>query len=229
MKPFMTAMGLLLCCTWLHNGWAQTETAPTPPKSWVIELELTPGLSSAIDMKTGENWDGWFGFGSGLNCCYSPSPRVWLRTGLSQHLVYTHRKVVHPYPYVMNMDLIMTAHSTRLMAGCDYAWHEYDEGRAFLYVGGGLYADVIHSANVEKKLNYVSGTEYDRVDMKHAFPTPVPGFLINLGVQGSTGRLELRHWEDIRTFDVPSVPIGGQRRVFWGVNAALFLKRPAGN
>jgi hypothetical protein len=63
------------------------------------------------------------------------------------------------------------------------------------------------------------------MNLKDSFSNPVPGVQFGLGLRGKTTRIELRYWEDIRTFKVPVNPVNRQRRSYIGISAASYFDK----
>lgn len=228
MKHFIVGVSILLGCCCIGTSWARVEAPDTSVRDWGIDVELPLGLSYAEEVGSGEPWKGSLGTGLGLNFSYAVAPDFWLRTGISQQVGYTNRRVVHPYPYVMDMDVLLSTQSTRLSARIDYSLEKSLRNAPLIYVGAGVFADIVHWGKAKKKLYYVGDFETDEVNVEDSFSDPVPGFQVFIGTRGRIIRLELIHWQDVKTFDIPTVPIGNQRRTFFGMNVAVYLYRHAG-
>lgn len=226
MKSIYFILTFLLGCSWLSLAWAQPQDEPWISHPWKIDIELSGEAHRPVDVRTGKNWDSGLSAGLGLNYYRALSARVDLRAGLSEQLTGAHLRLEHPYPYMMNMDVHMYTQATRLVAGVDYKYHQIPKN-SILFVGGGLYGDILHHARAHTSRNYISGSENDEFDMKEHFPALIPGFQIQAGLQGRIAKAELRYWEDIKTFTLPTVPIGRQKRSGFGISISIYLRKGA--
>ncbi|MDZ4183239.1 MAG: hypothetical protein U1B83_10240 [Candidatus Cloacimonadaceae bacterium] len=193
---------------------------------WKIDIEHSAESHRPVEVRTGTNWGYGLAAGLGLNYYRALSNKVDLRAGLSEQLTWAFLKLEHPYPYMMNMDVNMYTRATRLLAGVDYKYRRIPQN-SILFVGGGLYSDILHHAQAQTKRNYISGFQLEEFDMKEHFPALIPGFQIQAGLQGRIAKAELRYWEDIKTFALPTVPVGRQKRSGFGISISIYLRKGA--
>jgi len=220
MKHFILALWLLIFCGSLLSIIGLDSCTPPKPKTGRIDLELNPGVGIGVDASTLKSWMSGAATGIGANYTYTLSPRFQIRGGISEQFYTTSRKVEHPYPYVMDMNVRLRTVSTRLTAGGDWLLKPSPDGK-LVYLGAALYADAIHSAKAYTKLFYISQETRDTLNVKDSYALPLPGIQLDLSLQGSVGRIGLRYWQDILSFTVPGVPMGRQRRSFVGIYGAL--------
>ena len=223
MKTKLIFANLILGCLFAGSLTAQSQPALAQKPKTAIVFEITPGTGSAIEAKSGIRWKPQVGLGIGAHIHHSPSQRVWLHAGLSEQFGSAYRLVEHPYPYAMEMRVTTAVNSTRLRAGGDYALIVFDAHNGFLYVGSALFADVVHDATAYKRIRYVNETERETIKIEDYFASVVPGIQFSLGAQFNAVRLELRYWEDLKTYKIPTVPIGRLRRSFVGLNGSIML------
>ena len=223
MKTKLIFSGFIFTIIIISRYWALPDPSSGKESSQAVVFEVSTGLGSAVETKTGTPWKPQLGMGLGAHYYHAASQRIWLHAGFSEQFVAAYRMVEHPYPYVMEMKVSTTVNSTRFRAGCDYALHNYKTKNDFLYTGVALYADVVHDSEAYKRLRCVDKYDTEEVGLDDSFAPVVPGLQVCLGTQFSGVRLELRYWEDMKTFRIPTVPIGRQRRTFFGLNGSYVL------
>ncbi len=223
MKTYVAVLSIVFCSLGFGKLWAQHEPATGYKTHRMVGLEASPGLGTSINTNNGTRWQPQLGIGLGANYYHSVSSRVWLHSGISEQLCSAYRTVEHPYPYVMIMSLNSVCYSARLRAGADYVFRQIPNLNQSLYIGADLYADVVQGAKVHKRIHYVDESEAEIINFKDSFAPVVPGVQLSLGSQFQNIRVELRYWEDIATYSIPTVPIGRQRRAFYGLNCSILL------
>lgn len=191
----------------------------------LVDVELLTGVGMGLDCRSGDHWRSEPSLGVGANLTYPLSQKWSARAGLSGEFYSSSRKVEHPYPYVMDMRATLQTASTRLTAGIERELGTSEKGNRLL-VGAALYGDIIHSASLRNKLFHVSGESRETLDIRDSFQFVTPGVMLNLGISGHTGRIGLRYWEDLRSFSVPGIPMGRQKRAYLGIGFAYNIRLP---
>lgn len=222
MKHFILALFILLFCASIHAQAAPSETEAEKAETSRLDIEINLGLGMGIDALSGDRWRSEPATSIGLNYNYSPSPRFQIRGGISEQVFSSTRVVEHPYSYVMEMDFNLVTVSTRFLVGGDWVYHLSGTGNSS-YLGAAFYTDIVHFAEAHNKLFYLFQEERETLNLKDSFSDPVPGIQVSLGLVGHAGRIELRYWEDVRTFTVPGLPMDKQRRSFFGMAGALYF------
>lgn len=222
MKAFVIILLSILFCAGLGDLRAQGMTDSEFEQTGRLEAELAVGVGMGIDARSNDHWRSEPAVGLGLNYGYSVLPDISLRAGLSEQFFSSQRRIEHPYPYVMDMQTIVETFAARFFAGGDWIFLHPPTGHS-AFLGLGLYTDLIHQANAYNSLYYISETERTRVDMRDSFSDPVPGLQLSLGLVGTNGKIEFRYWEDVRSFRIPDVPIGKQRRSGFALCGTIFL------
>ncbi len=219
-RLLITGLWFASLCSGLFSATPEPELEHIRSLALGLETSIGTGYNSEVHKAA---WKPQIGLGIGANIHYSPSQKVWLQAGISEQLVSAYRMVEHPYPYVMEMKVSTVINSYRLKAGCEYAFHQLDIYQGFLYAGAALYADVVHDADANKRLRYVNSYENETVNLEDTFSSLVPGVQFSLGTQFDRYRMELRYWEDIKTYYIPTVPTSKLRRSFIGLNGSVML------
>ena len=218
MKASILAIWILLCCASFYGQSAPVEAVSR------LDIEVNQGFGMGIDTRPENRWRYGLGTSIGVNYNYKPARRFEIRGGISEQVYYSKRLVYHPYPYVMEMDFGLTTIATRFIAGGDWTMH-VSETRLSPYLGAALYADIVHYARARNWLYYLTEGDREKMNLKDSFSNPVPGVQFGLGLRGKTTRIELRYWEDIRTFKVPVNPVNRQRRSYIGISAASYFDK----
>lgn len=228
MKPCFILFGILFCCSVLCPLRAELEASATIAPNWMLEFEAGLGSASPLDIQSGEMWKMGTAIKWDVNYVRPVSTKLQVHGGIGYQYSYSHRLLHHPLPYMMTMDVVVKAYSFKFMAGADYALHRPHNGIPYVYAGGGLYADHVYDAGGNKKIKYVSVSDNQSIDidMNDSFPVIMPGFQLALGLRTANGRLELSHWQDLKTFSVPGVPMGKQCRLGIGINLAYNIPSP---
>lgn len=223
MKPFFVILGIVILCVNLCSLRAQSYPADTEDVNWISEFET--GLHSSLphDVKTGETWDSGGGFYVGLNYMRPVTPKLKIRGGISHQINTASTRLHNPLPYMMYMDMNMHVYSIKFTATANYDIYKPSSGNGEVYVGLGLYGDMEYHSWGRKHIIYASGFDNDRLDMSNSFPLIVPGAQIAIGIQMPKSRLELRHWQDLKTFELPGIPINKQRLTGFGLTWSHYI------
>ncbi len=222
MKHFITALGMLLICVGYYGQAGTILPGSSASKQDGLELEMSLGTGMGIDARSKDRWRAQPAAALGAGYSFKPFSGIRIRAGISEQVFSSTRVVEHPYPYVMDMDMNLTTIATRFIAGGDWIIQPVARGNS-IYLGAAFYTDIVHYAKARNKLFYISQEERETLDLKDSFTDPLPGVQISLGVQGQSGKVELRYWEDLRTFGIPALPMNRQRRSFFGMAGSLFI------
>ena len=217
MKCFYIALCLVIVSVGLCEA---LELPVVKPYSWdkySWDYEIGAGLGITRDCNTGDYWKVGQCGGVGANFIYALNERFRIRTGISEQVYTSSRFVEHPYPYVMDMKIKLSTISTRVIAGGEMVFPRTQYHQTS-FLGVGFYGDVVHYAHESNTLNYISTTKLESMNVKNSFKAITPGFMVNMGLQGSRIRVDVRYMQDFTKFDLPGIPIGKQRRSFLGLN-----------
>lgn len=221
MNRYVRIMGIILFSTWVWNIQAQTASAFT--KHWKMGVNASTGSCDITGAESTRYWKDNTGGALGVNAYYWHTPSLNVKAGLSWQYFTSKQVIYHPYPYVMNVDYMLQTMASRVSLGCDKSFLYNPELGTTLLAGLGLYTDLILDAKAEKNINYITQTVNDNVDVGDSFPVAIPGAYLNLGFQHQSVRFELFYWHDLRSFSLPTVPMGSEKRNCIGVNGTMFL------
>lgn len=222
MKPFFVILGIMILCMGISGLRSESFPASANDVIWMWEFEC--GILTAFphDVQTGETWDSGGGFLIGLNYARPVSSKLQLRGGISHQNSSAFWRLHHPLPYVMYMDVHTHVYALKFDARANYDIYKPRQGKGLVYVGAGLYGDVAYNIWGSKLSDFASGYEYAKLDMSDSFPLIMPGAQIAIGLRMPNSRLELRHWQDLKTHTLPGVPVGRQKRSGFGLTWSLF-------
>lgn len=213
MKVIRFMLFILLGCSWSSVVWAQPVEDSLVARPWKLDFDFSSGLCTGVDVQTKDAWKSGFNSAVGLNYYRTLTPELMLRIGISEQFAFTTQRLEHPEPYAMSMNSYLYTQSTRLNACFDYGLPRLRQQiDSNFFVGGGLYGDLLHVARLDTKRYYISGSVADTLHIKDSFPAIVPGYQLQAGIRGRLLKLELRYWEDLKTFTMPTVPVGKQKR-----------------
>ena len=168
MKRLFIALWFLTLCFDLCNAQEQASHSTASFYHNKLDYEASLGLGMGKDCNTNAYWKVGPCAGIGLNYTYVYTPLVHFRAGLSEQIYSSSRIIDHPYPYVMDMELVMATVSTRLSAAAEVAHkNQYQEHSCF--IGAGLFGDIVHGAKAYHSLFYITETDRKIVDMKDSF------------------------------------------------------------
>jgi hypothetical protein len=212
----------MLCLPCFGQSVPITEKVETEEYS-NLELDLNVGMGVRLTGPTRYRWRIQPAAGIALKYHTFVSPEFRIHVGLSEHYYSATRVVDHPYPYVMDMRLKLISYNTRLSVGGDYMLNPTKRGHRY-YVGASVYNDFVHYAKAKNMLYYVDGNVPETLNVKDSFQDPVIGAQLSFGIARPAGKLELRYWQDITTFQIEGIPMGKERRSYVGFTGTIPIR-----
>ncbi len=219
----MKSIVFVLCMLILPVGLCLAQEVPVAESQskYVLEYDLTAGAGIGKDCSTDVYWKSGFAGGFGVNLLYPLDPRVVLRAGVSEQYYSANRYVEHPFPYVMDLRTYLSTIATRLSIGTELIFPR-NAYHGKLFVGTGVYGDIVHYAQADVKQHYISHTGSSSINVESALSGITPGFMANAGFYANKNRLELRYTQDWKSFEIKGIPVGKQRRsslmLNWAIN-----------
>ncbi|PKN76192.1 MAG: hypothetical protein CVU49_02160 [Candidatus Cloacimonetes bacterium HGW-Cloacimonetes-2] len=224
MKRFFLVLWIVLLCLVPELALAQEEPAENSEQSsFQITLDLYPGFSMILERD--EAWRANANISYGLGLVFQPYDSFELRAGINDQLHSATKRYIHPYPYMLDMDLKIASRAVRIFTSGNWTINTHNP-RQDIYLGVGVYTDLIHSATARKTITYVPGDQVERIGISDSFEALTPGAQVQIGIRAEKSRWELRFWSDINTFKVPGTPAGNMRRAFIGLNYSINLYNP---
>lgn len=220
MKGFLLALCFISLAVALCATEEQPAKSPFSLDSYKLDFELGYGLGMASDCETGRFWKSKGNSTFGVNLIYPATENIQLRSGISGQAFYAKRVVVHPYPYVMDMDVNLSTYAIRAMLIGDWVFPKKEE-KTEKFFGIGMYTDLMLDAKARIWQHYLTHTPYEVVDLKDSFDTFIPGIILCTGHQFTKVRVELRYTLDLARFSIPGNGVGKQRRSTIGLNFGL--------
>jgi hypothetical protein len=223
-KSILILIAITLSCIGLTATEADAaDSLSASGPAWQFGLEGGLQIGHVLESKDiTDRWGSFPGLNGGLWVSWQPLSWLKLNTGTQYVSQLASSKRYHPYPYVFTSDAILRTRALRvpftLNAKC-FGWMKMPQ----LYIGGGLYADIVLNASLEEKKQYLYTSVFSENDLMDDIPTLLHGWEARIGSSTGNSYLELRANFSTRPFKIEGFPSRPLRLVSYSLVYCLRL------